>query len=128
MAFVVANIKWIMLVSGLLTCSMITALFAPHDAMLSIFGEHLEGPAAELVVRNWGALIALSGAILVYGAFRPPVRSLALTFAGAGKIVFLALVLAQGDRFLSHQAGFAVAADSLMVVLYAAYLVGRPRS
>ena len=53
MSWVVENIQWIMLVSGALTI-----------------------PVAEIVVRNWGALIGLVGAMLIYGAFDPPGRPL----------------------------------------------------
>ena len=60
-----ASIKWIMLVSGALTCTMIYAAIAPQAMLRSTFGESLEGPLAELVVRNWGALIFLVGAMLI---------------------------------------------------------------
>ena len=56
MKWVVANMKWIMLVSGALTCTMVYAAIAPDAALRSTFGETLEGPVAEIVVRNWGAL------------------------------------------------------------------------
>jgi hypothetical protein len=122
MKFIVANIKWIMLVSGLLTCTVAYAAIAPQAALRSTFGETLPGPLAELVVRNWGALITLIGAMLIYGAFHPPVRALALTVAGTSKLIFAALVLAQGGRYLGQQAGIAVAVDLLWVVLFAGYL------
>ncbi|HKQ19202.1 MAG TPA: hypothetical protein VJW75_05585 [Candidatus Eisenbacteria bacterium] len=47
--------KWIMFVSGVLTFTMVQAAFAPQSALRSAFGESLEGAAAEIVVRNWGA-------------------------------------------------------------------------
>ena len=59
MNWIVAKIKSIMLVSGALTCTMPYAALAPQAALRSTFGETLEGPLAEIVVRNWGALIAL---------------------------------------------------------------------
>ncbi len=123
MAWLVANMKWIMLVSGILTCTMIQTAFAPHAAMRTFFGEPLEGAAAEIVVRNWGAVIALGGGMLIYAAFHPPSRPLALVFTGLGKLVFIGLVLAHGGRYLGHQAGVAVVVDSVMVLLFAAYLV-----
>ena len=124
MNIVTANIKWIMLVSGVLTCTMVYAAIAPQDALRSTFGETLEGPLAEIVVRNWGALITLVGAMLVYGAFKPAVRPLALAVAGASKLVFIALVLSHGSRYLGHQAGIAIAVDLVWVVLFAIYLLG----
>ena len=43
-----------------------------------MFGATLEGPLAEIVVRNWGILIALIGGMLIYGAFEPYSRRLVL--------------------------------------------------
>jgi len=37
-------------------------------ALRSNFGVALEGPVSEIVVRNWGALIGLVGAMLIYVA------------------------------------------------------------
>ena len=124
MNIVTANIKWIMLVSGVLTCTMVYAAISPQAALRSTFGETLEGPLAEIVVRNWGALVTLVGAMLVYGAFKPSVRPLALAVAGASKLVFIALVLSHGSRYLGHQAGIAIAVDLVRVVLFAIYLLG----
>ncbi|QPF74716.1 hypothetical protein G8A07_18530 [Roseateles sp. DAIF2] len=124
MAWLVARMKWIMLASGLLTLTMLQAAIAPAAALRALFGEAIEaGPLAEIVVRNWGALIALIGAMLVYGAFRPQVRGLVLVVAGLSKLVFIALMLGLGGRYLGHQAGLAIAIDALMVLLFAAYLL-----
>jgi hypothetical protein len=120
---VTAHIKWIMLVSGALTCTMVYAAIAPQAALHGTFGETLDGPLAEVVVRNWGALITLVGLMLIWGAFNPPVRSLVLAVAGASKLVFAGLVLAHGGRYLSQGAGIAIAVDLLWVVLFAWYLV-----
>lgn len=123
-----ASIKWIMLVSGALTCTMVYAAIAPQAMLRSTFGESLEGPLAELVVRNWGALIFLVGAMLIYGAFNAAVRPLVLVVAAASKTVFITLVLANGNRFLSAQAAISIGVDSLMVVVFVSYLVFGTRS
>ena len=114
-----------MLVSGVLTCTMFYAAVAPQASLRSTFGEGLEGPVAEIVVRNWGALIGIVGVLLVYGAFRPPIRPAALCVAGASKVIFIILVLTYGRQFLGYQAGIAVLVDSLMVATFVAYLVKR---
>lgn len=107
---VASNIKWVMLVSGVLTMTMIYALIAPHAALMSTFGEALPAsPVTEIVVRSWGALIGLVGAMLIYGAFHPEVRTLVLTVAALSKAIFVVLLLSHGNHFLSHQAGLAVA-------------------
>jgi hypothetical protein len=123
MNWVVEKIKWIMIVSGALTCTMIYAAIAPGAALRSTFGDTLEGPLAEIVVRNWGALITLVGAMLIYGAYKPPVRRLVLSVAGLSKLVFVILVLAHGSRYLGQQAGIAIAVDAVWVVLFAWYLL-----
>jgi hypothetical protein len=120
---VFAHFKWVMVVSGALTCTMVYAAIAPQAALRSTFGETLPGPAADVVVRNWGALIALMGLMLIYGGFRPAVRPLVLTVAGASKLIFIALVLSHGGRFLGYQAGIAIAIDAVWVVLFAWYLL-----
>jgi hypothetical protein len=122
MRIITANIKWIMLASGLLTCTMIYAAIAPQAALRGTFGEALAGPVAEIVVRNWGALIALVGAMLIYGAFHAAVRPLVLVVAAASKLVFILLVLAHGSRYLGQQAGIAIAVDAVWVALFALYL------
>ena len=127
MSWIVGKMKWIMLLSGALTCTMVYAALAPEAAMLSTFGEPIDGDAADVVVRSWGALIALVGGLLIYGAFRPAARFPILAFAALGKVCFIALVLSHGRQFLGHQAGVAVVSDSLMVLLFAAYLVAARR-
>jgi hypothetical protein len=128
MRWVVANIHRIMILSGLLTMTMIYAALAPDAALRSTFGEGVNGPVADIVVRNWGALIALVGATLIYGARKPAVRPLALTVAGASKAIFIALVLSHGGRFLGYQAGIAVFVDALWVMVFASYLLAVRRA
>lgn len=122
MDIVVANIFWIMIVSGALTLTMLFAFIAPQASLRSNFGEGLDGPVAEVVVRNWGALIAIIGAMLIYGAYDEPSRPLVLVVAAVSKIVFIGLVLSQGSRFLGKQVGVAVVVDAVMIALFAAYL------
>lgn len=128
MNWIVTRMKWIMLASGVLTSTMIYAAIDPQAALRSTFGETLDGPLAEIVVRNWGALIALVGAMLIYGAYNPASRPLILTVAGVSKLVFIGLVLAYGMQYLGHQAGVAIVIDLVMVALFIGYLAGVRRS
>lgn len=121
--------KWVMLVSGLLTCTMFYAAVAPEEFLRSNFGQSIEGPVAQIVVRNWGILVGLMGILLIYGAFQESARRIALFTAGTSKGAFIALILSLGQQFLQFQVGIAVAVDSAMVLLFAAYLVttrGKP--
>ena len=128
MGWIVGAMKWIMLVSGALTCTMLYAAIAPQAALQGTFGATLQGPVAEIVVRNWGVLIFLIGAMLIYAAFHTAVRPLVLTVAGLSKVTFIALVLAAGRPFLSHQAGVAVVSDLIQVTLFLGYLLAAPKA
>lgn len=117
-----ATMKWIMVVSGVLTLSTLYATFLPIAASQSMFGETPQGAMASIILPNWGVLVALMGGLLLYGAFHLPARRLALVVVGASKIAFIALVLMQGGRYLGGL-GLAIAFDSVLVVLFALYLL-----
>lgn len=126
MNWLVSNMKWVMILSGALTLTMVHALVSPSSALRTTFGDTLEGPLAEIVVRNWGALIALVGAMLVYGAFRLHVRKLVLVVAGLSKMTFIALVFTLGPQYLG-EAGAPIVVDSMMVFLFTTYLIATRR-
>ena len=115
--------KWIMLVAGLCTCSMFYAAIAPDELLRSNFGQSIDGPVAQIVVRNWGILVGLMGMLLIHGAFDQSARRIALLTAGASKVAFIALVLSLGQQFLQYPVGVAVAVDSVWVLIFAIYLV-----
>jgi hypothetical protein len=119
----VKHFKWVMIAAGLLTCTMFYAAIAPIPSQQSNFGEAIDGPLAQILVRNWGVLIGLVGVMLLYGAFSEANRRMALLVAAASKVAFIGLVLTFGRQFLQFQVGTAVIVDSAMVVLFAAYLV-----
>lgn len=123
MAILIDNMQWVLLVCGLLTCSMIQAAFAPRATMRAYFGEAPDSPAADLVVRNWGVLIAAGGAMLIWAAFDPASRPLALSVVGATKLAFIVLTLASGAAGRTGQARISILIDTIMLVLFGAYLV-----
>jgi hypothetical protein len=90
-----------MLAAGALTSTMLYAAVAPRASLQSTFGEQLDSPVAEIVIRNWGALIGLIGAMLLYGAYHPPSQPLVLTVAGLSKVVFIGLVLSTAPVILA---------------------------
>jgi hypothetical protein len=53
MAWTIANIRWIMVVPGVLTTTMLQAAIALEGALRSTFAESLSVPLADIVVRNW---------------------------------------------------------------------------
>lgn len=123
MNILVDNMQWVLLVCGLLTVSLAQAVFAPRAAMRAYFGEAPESKATDLLMRNWGMLVAAGGVLLIVAAFLPDVRPVALVFVGLTKLSFITLVLLAGGSFLKTQAGLAIVIDGIMVALFAAYLV-----
>ena len=121
MDILVSQFKWVMLVGGLITMTMLQAAFAPRAAFRMMFGDAPQGPLALLLARNWGVLIFRTGAMLVWGAFHPEVRPLVLTVAGASKLTFIGLVLSHPPY--RAKAMVALIIDGLLVALFAAYLI-----
>jgi hypothetical protein len=122
MQLIVKNIKWVMLVSGMLTFSMVYAVFAPEAAVTNMFGEAIAGPVANIVVRSWGALIALIGVMLIYAAFNPANRKFAATIAAVSKFVWVGLVFFLGGEFLDT-AGLAISFDAVVAVILSTYVL-----
>jgi len=119
----IANFKWFMLICGLLTCIMLVGLFSPESTLQSNFGEALVTGPENIVVRGWSTLIGLMGIMLIYGAFNPTVRNYSLIIVGLSKIIFIALILIFGRQYLPFGLGTAVVVDTIMILLFAAYLI-----
>ena len=122
MSILTDNMQWVLLICGLLTCSMIQGVFAPRFTMRAYFGEAPDSPAADALMRSWSALVAFSGLFLIYAGYTPAVREAAVAVVGAGKLFFVVLLLSQPKRFFRGQAVTAIILDSLMVIVFAAYL------
>ena len=115
--------RWILIVSGLLTSTMFYAAFAPQSALVSMFGTSLDGPVAEIVVRNWGALAGTIGLMLIWSAFDSPVRRLVLAVAIEMKLIYLALIGIYGQAFISTATAVSVGVDIVMVIVFGVCLV-----
>jgi hypothetical protein len=122
MNIITTNIKWIMLIAGLLTCSMIFAVFAPQVALISMFGEALTQPLAQVVVRSWGFLIFLMGVLLIYGAFKPVYRNLSLIIVSLSKIVFISLIITFGVQYIEKSV-VTLIVDLIFITLFVLYLI-----
>ena len=133
MTWIVAKIKWIMLLAGLISCAALYVAIVPRDALRYLFDKSLLGTLSEVVVRDWAVMHTLVGAMLIYGAFEPQGRNLVLVVASVSKLAFMGLVLGFGKRFLEERIGIAMAVDLAMVALFTTFLIGmrrigRPRS
>jgi hypothetical protein len=123
MTWLIDNIHVVLIVSGLLTITMLQVAIAPARALKSTYGEVLEGPLVDLVVRGWGFLIALIGAMLLWAAFHPETRTLAVGAAIASKLFYVSALVAHRKRFLKGFAAVTAGVDVVMVVLLTAWLV-----
>ena len=122
MNIIVRNIKWIMLFSGVITCSTFFAVIAPQVALLSMFGSDLTEPLANLVVRSWGFLVSIMGILLIYGAFNEDARMLCIIMAGISKIGFLFLILIFGTDYIDNL-WVTIVFDTIVVLTLATYVV-----
>lgn len=120
-----ANIDWILYATGALTMTMIQATVAPRAAMKSTFGRDIAGALEIMMVRMWGLLVALLGALLIYGAHDTAIRTPVLISALIGKAVFVTLILSHGPLFRRPMTLLVIAFDSACVILYAWYLIAR---
>ena len=122
MDFIIKNIKWVMLVSGVLTLTMFYGLFAPQAALESMFGVSFSGTLETMIIRSWCALVGLIGAILIYGAFSDKNRVFSISVVAVSKIIFVSLVMLYGQEFLG-EVGPAIAMDCITIALAVLFLV-----
>ena len=123
MTWLIDHIHIVLIVSGLLTLTMLQFAIAPTRSSISTYGEALKGPLVDLMVRGWGFLIALIGAMLLWAAFHPETRTLAVAAALASKLFYIGALIAHRKRFLKGFAAVTVGVDLVMVALLAAWLV-----
>ena len=128
MAILIDNMQWVLLVCGLMTASLVQGIVAPKSIWRTWFGESDPSPPAIMLMRSWSTMVVISGVFLIYAGFHPEMRPPALLVAGVGKAMFVILILSDAKRFLKGQAVLAVVVDSLMVVIFAAYLLAIQQS
>ena len=121
MNFIVKNIKWVMLVSGVFTFTMFYGLFAPQAGLELMFGASFTGTLETIVIRSWSALIGLIGAVLIFGAFSNKHRVFSIVVASLSKLIFVSLMLLYGQEFLGT-AALAIGMDCVVIVLAAFFL------
>src|SRR5437763_9015895 len=85
-----ARIELILLLTGLVTAGALVLFLAPVTVMKVLFGQAPSDALSLLIVRHWGLLVFLVGALLVYAAYHAEVRVPTLTVAIAEKAAFAA--------------------------------------
>ena len=116
-----------MLLAGLITCTTLAAVFAPQETLISMFGTNLTEPLADLLVRSWGFLVFIMGALLIYGAFDEDSRMLCAITAGISKLGFLFLIFVFATDYI-ETLWVSVVFDSIVVLILAIYAVSAKKT
>mgnify|MGYP005697748907 CR=1 FL=1 len=111
-----------MLFFGVITCTTFFAVIAPQDALLSMFGSNLTEPLANLLVRSWGFLVFIMGALLIYGAFNEETRLLCIITAGVSKVGFLLLIMIFGTNYI-ETLWVTAAFDTFVILILTTYVI-----
>jgi hypothetical protein len=117
------QIELILLLTGLATAGALALFLAPVTMMKVVFGQAPSDALGVLVVRNWGLLVCLVGALLIYAAYHAEVRVPTLIVAVVEKAAFALGVLI--SPFRRRPTTLAIAgADAAMAAVYLTYLTG----
>ena len=118
-----AHIELILIVTGALTAITIFQFIAPAQVLRMIFGEAPTDEVSLAVVRHWGLLVFLVGALLIYAALHASLRGPAMVVAAIEKAALGLGVF--GTSLRTHPAAAAIAAgDSFIALIYVLYLAG----
>jgi hypothetical protein len=118
-----AHIELILSVTGLATASVLVVFLAPVPVMKVLFGQSPSDTLSLLIVRHWGLLICLVGALIIYAAYHAEVRVPTLIIAIAEKVVLVLGLLISPFRQRPTVLAVVVA-DIGMATMYAIYLIG----
>jgi len=121
---VAAQIQWILLITGVATAGALGLFLAPVPGMKMLFGQAPSDALSLLIVRHWGLLVGLVGALLIYAGYHAEIRVPTLIVATVEKIAFaIGMFL---SPFRRRPAVLVMAlADAGMAAVYLMYLVGR---
>lgn len=120
---IATRIELILIVTGAATATMLSQFFAPLPVLRLIYGHAPTDGVSVALARHWGLLIFCVGALLIYAAFYPSVRTPILLFAVVEKVGLGVCVLGTSLR-RQGIAGALAAADLLMALVYVIYLSG----
>ena len=91
--------------------------------MKMLFGQAPSDPISLAIAQHWGLLLFGVGALLVYAAYHPEVRTPTLVLASLEKIVFAIGVLTSSLR-RGPTALIVALSDAAFAILYVMYLAG----
>jgi hypothetical protein len=118
-----AQLELILLLTGLATAGAVVLFLAPVTMLKIVFGQAPADALSLLIVRHWGLLVCLVGALLVYAAYHAEMRVPTLIAVIVEKeIGALGLFL---SPFRRRPAVLVIPlADTGMAVVYFLYLTG----
>lgn len=119
-----SSIGVILLGSGTATAAAGLAVLLFPSAFLRVaFRVEIADGAIAVVVRHWGVLLFVIGALIVYSAHDPTVRTPVLIAATVEKLAFgVVIVIGHVKRTATITAG--AATDGVFAILYVVYLAG----
>lgn len=120
-----AVVKWGLVIFGSVTLIMMGAVIAPSAVLEATFGTTVSDPLALMIVRSWGALIGLMGALLITAAWHPGQRFGSVLVVMVSKIVFLGLLVLYGQMYLRAAAGTIVI--DMAAIVFLAWCLFRPK-
>jgi hypothetical protein len=119
-----SSLGLILVASGVITAGAgLAALLSPHLFLRLGFGVESPHNSTVFLVRHWGVLIAVVGALIVYSAGDAAVRTPVLIAAAVEKIA-LGLLLFRGSVKPTSIIKAAAIGDCLLAILYVACLAG----
>jgi hypothetical protein len=118
-----AHIEMILLITGLATTAALVVFLAPVPAMKLLFGQVPSDALSLLIVRHWGLVVGLVGALLIYAAYHAEVRVPTLIIAIVEKVALVLGLLMSPVRQRPTVLTMALA-DTGMAAVYVIYLIG----
>ena len=113
----------ILLITGLATAGVLVVFMAPVSVLKVLFGQAPSDALSLFIVRHWGLLVALVGALLIYAAYHAEVRVPTLIVAIVEKAALVLGVLISPFRQRPTVLAMALA-DACMSAVYVMYLTG----
>jgi len=117
------QIELILLITGLATTGAVVVFLAPVMMMKLLFGRAPSDSGSLLIIRHWGLLVCLVGALLIYSAFHAEMRVPTLIVAIVEKAVVAIGMFASPFRRRPAVA-FVALGDGGMAAIYLLYLTG----
>ncbi|MEN8722247.1 MAG: hypothetical protein ABF335_05100 [Alphaproteobacteria bacterium] len=123
MGFYIENFHWVLYITGAFTLLPLLGFFNPAQAMQGTFGREPADDIERLVMRHWGLLVGMAGALLIWAGFEEAYRTPILLFAAIEKIAIVFMIFSIRDKLQGTQAPGIMVADSVMAALYVIYLI-----